>query len=270
MLLDAKAKEAAKAATDLLEAKTKLLGDRYMALHPNITQAGVASAYAAGKISESVAQYISMQLAIQKATGDLANLQRQAGLNPVATPKGGGGIQGGANRADQLDGAGLKDDGSVAAATALLKQRTQNEKDLAEAQRRRIEQTGTAAQKEKLLQDDLNKALKTYGKNSAEAVNAQTQLDLFRQSQLKQATTAANKDAKAAAKEAAAAQKADLDLQLAQQDDALSKLQVKRDALVASLSKMKAGITDYKETQAQLLTIEKQIADAKEKQGDGA
>jgi tape measure domain-containing protein len=36
-LLDAEAKKAVKAQTELLEAKTKLLGERYMALHPNIT-----------------------------------------------------------------------------------------------------------------------------------------------------------------------------------------------------------------------------------------
>lgn len=91
-LLDAAAKQQQAAELAVLEAQTKLAADSFLALNPNITGSGVASAVASGKINAAVGQYITMTLATAAARVELARLQNQAGIQAAI---------GGAGRADR-------------------------------------------------------------------------------------------------------------------------------------------------------------------------
>ena len=80
-LAESQAKEASTAQSQLLDAQIRALGDSYLALNPNITEAGVDSAVAAGKIDQAVGTYINMVLATERAKVALAALQGQAGVS---------------------------------------------------------------------------------------------------------------------------------------------------------------------------------------------
>ena len=106
-ILEAQAKEASTAQSQLLEAQIQMVAQAYMALNPNIDGAGVASAVAAGKIDASVGAYINMQLSIAKARAELAALQAQAGMA-------GGAVEGRAERDTPADRAGAAAAGAAA------------------------------------------------------------------------------------------------------------------------------------------------------------
>jgi tape measure domain-containing protein len=240
---DTLAKEAQKAATDLLQARTKLMGDAFIQLNPNITNAGIASAVAAGKISQSVGDYIALTLATAGARAELARLQGQAG------------VKGGTTAVDRGERE-YDTKGELAQAKTAGAQLMRDQADArAAALRNQAMATGTAAERQKIYNQDLQEAIRLHGKNSAEAINAKTALDSFVASQAKTAGTAGSKQANA-----------DLALSMAEQDDTLSRLNVKHESLVKHLGTLKQGSNEYKQTLAQILTLEDQIATAKEKQ----
>lgn len=179
-LLDAQAKGAQAAQTQLLQQQTINAASAFLTLNPNIDGSGVAAAVAAGKISAAVGQYIAMTLATGQATAELARLQAQAGQAPAGAPT----RAGGAGRADALSDRG-GDAAGIQAATARLKAQTEAEKALADAQRARTLATGSNAEKQALLNRELENAARIYGKDSAEYVRAQTAMEQFRQQQSK-------------------------------------------------------------------------------------
>lgn len=160
-ILEAQAKEASIAQSQLLEAQIKLVGDAYLALNPNIDASGVAQAVAAGKIDAAVGSYIQQVLAIQRARSELAALQAQAGVA-------GGAVEGRAERDTPADRA-------QARAAGLAAQR-QRDADSAAARSAQILATGTTAQKRAELQKQYDAAVAAHGKESAEAIRAQTAL----------------------------------------------------------------------------------------------
>ena len=160
-ILEAQAKEASTAQSQLLEAQIQMVAQAYMALNPNIDGAGVASAVAAGKIDASVGAYINMQLSIAKARAELAALQAQAGMA-------GGAVEGRSERDTPADRA-------AAAAAGAAGQRERAEA-AALAKSLQILSTGTTAQKRAELQKQYNDAVAAHGRESAEAINAQTKL----------------------------------------------------------------------------------------------
>lgn len=155
------AEEASTAQSQLLEAQIRLVGDAYLALNPNIDAAGVASAVAAGKIDAAVGTYINMTLATAKARAELAALQAQAGLA-------GGAVEGRAERDRPGDRAQ-----AAAAGAAAQRERAAA---LAAARSAQVLATGTTAAKRAELQKQYNDAVAAHGRESAEAVNAQTKL----------------------------------------------------------------------------------------------
>lgn len=160
-ILEAQAKEASTAQSQLLEAQIQMVAQAYMALNPNIDGAGVASAVAAGKIDASVGAYINMQLSIAKARAELAALQAQAGMA-------GGAVEGRAERDTPADRAG-----AAAAGAAAQRERAAA---LAAAKSAQVMATGTTAAKRAELQKQYNDAVAAHGRESAEAENAQTKL----------------------------------------------------------------------------------------------
>lgn len=160
-ILEAQAKEQSTAQSQLLEAQIQMVAQAYMALNPNIDGAGVASAVAAGKIDAAVGTYIQMTLATAKARAELAALQAQAGMA-------GGAVEGRAERDTPADRAG-----AAAAGAAAQRERAAA---LAAAKSAQVIATGTTAQKRAELQKQYNDAVAAHGRESAEAVNAQTKL----------------------------------------------------------------------------------------------
>lgn len=253
-LIDAKAKEAIKAQTDLLQAKTKLLGDEYLKLNPQINQSGVALAYSRGEITKEVAEYIALILKIQGARNELAQLQAQAGMSPAkkaaldANPGDVGRYITSSQTADPEAGK---------RAVERLRELRQQEEQLAQAKRNAILTNGTAAQQQKLLNDEYERAKRVYGEASVQAINAKTALDSYNRSLQKTTASGTNK-----------AFNNELKLAVAEQDTAIGKMQVKHDLLVRHLATLKQGSAEYKDTLAQILDLEDKIAAAKEKQRD--
>jgi hypothetical protein len=171
---DTAAKQAQAATTALLEGQTRAAADAFLSLNPNISGSGIASAQAAGQISAAVAQYIAMTLAAQQARNQLAQLQAQAGVSPAlksaAVAAGGGDVGRYITRTDTADAA------RGAAAVARLKQLNAQEQAHADAVRQGVIQTGSAADKQALLNKELADATRIYGANSTEAIKARTAL----------------------------------------------------------------------------------------------
>lgn len=159
-------KQALEAQGKLLEGQIKLQAEAYLALNPNIDAAGVASAVAANKIDKAVGDYINMTIAIQNARNQLAALQNQAGLAAGAT-----------------EGRGERDrpGDRAAAAAAGAEAARQRAADLEQAKRDQILQTGSTRQKIAERERAYAEAVAKYGKNSAEATKAET--DLIREKQ---------------------------------------------------------------------------------------
>ena len=176
-ILDSQAKEVSTAQSQLLEAQIKLVGDAYLALNPNIDASGVAQAVAAGKIDAAVGSYIQQVLAMQRARNELAALQAQAGMA-------GGAVEGRAERDTPADRA-------QARAAGLAAQR-QRDADSAAARSAQILATGTTAQKRAELQKQYDAAVAAHGKESAEAIRAQTALTQAQQQGSKGRAAAAN------------------------------------------------------------------------------
>lgn len=160
-ILEAQAKEQNTAQSELLAAQIQMVAQDYMALNPNITDSGVAAAVAAGKIDAAVGAYINMTLATAKARTELAAFQAQAGMA-------GGAVEGRAERDTPADRAG-----AAAAGAAAQRERAAA---LAAAKSAQVIATGTTAQKRAELQKQYNDAVAAHGRESAEAVNAQTKL----------------------------------------------------------------------------------------------
>lgn len=181
---DTAAKQAQAATTALLEGQTKAAADAFLALNPNISGSGVASAVAAGQISAAVAQYINMTIAAQNARNQLAQLQAQAGISPAikaaAVSAGGGDV--GRYITTPVD---PKAKAEGAAAVARLKELNAQEKALADAKRDAIITNGTAAQKQALLNKEYQDASRIYGENSEKTIRAKTALDQLTASQAK-------------------------------------------------------------------------------------
>lgn len=183
-LMDAAAKETEAAQTELLQYKIKAAADEFLALNPNITQSGLASAVAAGQISQAVAQYIAMRLESARARAELAALQAQAGVSPAlkaaAVSAGGGDV--GRYITTPVDPRAKAE--SEAAVKRLRELRGQ-EKALIDARRDAVMTNGTAAQQQAQLNKEYSDAARIYGENSVQAVKAKTALDQFTASQVK-------------------------------------------------------------------------------------
>lgn len=155
------AKEASTAQSQLLEAQIKMVADAYIALNPNISAAGVASDVAAGRIDAAVGTYINMALATAKARAELAAIQAQAGMA-------GGAVEGRSERDTPADRA--------AAAAAGAQAARERADALATAKSQQILATGTTKAKIAEYQRLYDAAVAAHGKESAEAVRAQTNL----------------------------------------------------------------------------------------------
>lgn len=155
------AKEANTAQSQLLEAQIKMVADAYIALNPNISAAGVASDVAAGRIDAAVGTYINMALATAKARAELAAIQAQAGMA-------GGAVEGRSERDTPADRA--------AAAAAGAQASRERADALATAKSQQILSTGTTKAKIAEYQRQYDAAVAAHGKESAEAVRAQTNL----------------------------------------------------------------------------------------------
>lgn len=183
-LIDATAKQAQAAQTELLQFQTKQAADAFLALNPNISGSGIASAVAAGQISAAVGQYIAMTLAAANARAQLAALQAQAGISPAlkaaATAAGGGDVGRYITRpADPR----AKEEGE--AAVKRLRELNAQEKAHDDAVRNSTMTNGTATEKQKLLNKEYQDAARIYGQNSTQAINAKTALDQLVASQEK-------------------------------------------------------------------------------------
>ena len=155
------AKEASTAQSQLLEAQIKMVADAYIALNPNISAAGVASDVAAGRIDAAVGTYIIMALATAKARAELAAIQAQAGMA-------GGAVEGRSERDTPADRA--------AAAAAGAQAARERADALATAKSQQVLATGTTKAKIAEYQRQYDAAVAAHGKESAEAVRAQTNL----------------------------------------------------------------------------------------------
>lgn len=155
------AKEASTAQSQLLEAQIKMVADAYIALNPNISAAGVASDVAAGRIDAAVGTYINMALATAKARAELAAIQAQAGMA-------GGAVEGRSERDTPADRA--------AAAAAGAQAARERADALATAKSQQVLATGTTKAKIAEYQRQYDAAVAAHGKESAEAVRAQTNL----------------------------------------------------------------------------------------------
>lgn len=185
-LFDAAAKKTQAAQTALLNFQTQQAAQAFLALNPNISQSGVAAAVASGQISAAVGQYIAMTLATARARAELANLQAQAGVSPAlraaATAAGGGDV--GRYITTPVDPrARAEGEANV----ARLRELNAQEKAHADAVRDATLTTGTAAQKQNLLNKEYQDASRIYGQNSTQAIKAKTALDQYAQSQAKAA-----------------------------------------------------------------------------------
>jgi len=163
-MLETQAKEASTAQSELLAAQIQMVGDAYLALNPNIDASGVAQAVAANHIDEAVGTYIQQVIAIQKTKNELAALQAQAGVQT-------GGASVTEGRSERSSAGELAQ--SRAAGAAGQRERAAA---LAAAKSAQVMATGTTAQKRAELQKQYNDAVAAHGRESAEAINAQTKL----------------------------------------------------------------------------------------------
>ena len=160
-MLDTQAKEQSTAQSELLAAQIQMVGDAYLALNPNIDASGIAQAVAAGKIDAAVGVYLQQVIAIQKTKNELAALQAQAGMA-------GGAVEGRSERDTPADRA--------AAAAAGAQAQAQRKAAADAARSAQVLATGTTAAKRAELQKQYNDAVAAHGRESAEAINAQTKL----------------------------------------------------------------------------------------------
>jgi hypothetical protein len=163
-MADAAAKQEVAAKTQLLTAETNAAVSAFMNLYPNISASGVAAMAAAGQITPLLAQLIAARLRANEATSAMIAFNNAAGIKAAQAKIN-------ADRAAGTTGRGSSSDaGEMKAANdriAADKRAAQNAQTLA---------IGTSQQKQALLKSDYDAAVKYYGADSAQAINAQTKL----------------------------------------------------------------------------------------------
>lgn len=160
---DAANKDAQSAATDLLAAKTKLAVDQFLALNPTIGASGAAAAAAAAGYDPQIRQLIVLAVEARNAQAALAQLSGTAvdrGAREFDTPQE-------LAQGKTAGRAAARERDAAAAAKA---------KAADEARGRQIVQTGTATQVVTQRQREYNQAVKEFGANSKQAIDAQTNL----------------------------------------------------------------------------------------------
>jgi hypothetical protein len=163
-LADAAAKQEVALKTQLLTAETNAAVSAFMALNPNIDAGGVAALVMAGKIDPLLAQLIQARLRANEATNAMIAFNNQANIKSAGATIAANRAAGRMGRGDSSDATEMRA-ASDANATAIKTARSQQ-----------IIATGTTAAKKAELQKQYDAAVKTYGAESVEAINAQTKL----------------------------------------------------------------------------------------------
>jgi len=166
---DTAAKNEQAAVTQLLTLQTNAAADAFMQLHPNISASGVAAMAAAGQINPLLAQLLQARIRADEARIALIAFNNIANIGAVNAKVNLDRSSGRTGRGDSSD---MRDE--LAGAKAYN-----------DALRDRTTQTGSAAAKQKLYNDELQAAILYHGKDSVEAIRAQTQLDAFEEQSIK-------------------------------------------------------------------------------------
>lgn len=170
--IDAEAKQLQAQQTQLLTQQAVFAADAFLQLNPGIDAAGVAALVTAQKIDPLLGQLIAMRLQANEARNallELANAQNVAAVNATVLANRNAGRIGRGDSASEMQG-------QAQAWTRINQER-------ADAQREQTLATGSAADKQALLNSELDKAVKLYGANSAQAIRAQTALTQFQAQQ---------------------------------------------------------------------------------------
>lgn len=155
--LAAAKQDAQSATTALLDEKNKLAVDSFLALNPQIDASAVASAAAADGYSPQIAKLIELAVEARNAQGALADLN------------GAGAVTEGRSERDTPQAL-------AEARTAGIRAAQERAAALERARLDQLLRTGTAAQIVTQRQKEYNEAVKQFGKDSAQAINAQTAL----------------------------------------------------------------------------------------------
>jgi hypothetical protein len=161
---DAAQKDVQSAATELLAARSKLAVDQFLALNPTIDASAAASIAAAAGYDPQIRQLIVMAVEARNAQGALAALA------------GGTAVDRGEREFDSPQELAQGRTAGLQLMRDLEKKNADAAKATAEARRNQLLQTGTALQAVQVRQQQYNEAVKEFGKDSAQAINAQTDL----------------------------------------------------------------------------------------------
>jgi hypothetical protein len=171
---DTAKKDAQQAATALLAEKNKLAVDQFFLLNPQIDASAAASKAAADGYTPQIQRLIVLGAAARDAQRDLAALN------------GAGGVSEGRSERDTPEALAQ---GRTAGIRAAQDRATAAE----QARINLILQTGTATQIIAVRQKEYNDAVRQFGKDSAQAIDAQSALIQSQQSAAKAGRTAAGK-----------------------------------------------------------------------------
>lgn len=160
---DAAKKDAQGAATALLAEKNRLAVDTFLALNPTISGSAAASLAAAAGYTPQIQRLIVLAAAARDAKNALGALN---GAGAVAE-----------GRSERDRPADLAAAGAVGAAAARERAAAAEK-----ARQNQSVQTGSALQVVRVRQQQYNEAVKQFGKNSAQAIDAQTNLIQAQQS----------------------------------------------------------------------------------------
>lgn len=152
-LADTQAKELQTLQTQLLSEQAQIAANAFLAANPAINESGIRAMVTAGAISPLIGQLAILTLQIRAAKAELGGIA-------MGRPETGG---------DAI----ARSLGGAAASQRYLAE--QGERAVA-AQRAQTAAIGSQAQKTKILKEDYDQAVRSFGKGSAEAIEAQTKL----------------------------------------------------------------------------------------------
>jgi hypothetical protein len=150
---DTQSKELQTLQTHLLNEQVQIATNAFLAANPAINASGIQAMVTAGAISPLIGRLAELTVQIRQAKAEL-------GAISMGRPETGG---------DAI----ARNLNNAAASQRFLTAQTER---AAEAQRQQVLATGTQAQKVKILQENYDAAVRSFGKGSAEAINAQTKL----------------------------------------------------------------------------------------------
>lgn len=161
---DAAEKDAQSAVTELLAQRTKNTVDQFLALNPTIDASAAASLAAAQGYDPQIVKLIQLGAEARNAKADLDKL---AGGTPVDR---------GEREFDSPQDLAQARTAGLQLVRDLETKNAAAAKAAEDARRRQILLTGSALEKVQIRQLQYNEAVKEFGKNSAQAIDAQTDL----------------------------------------------------------------------------------------------